>query len=420
MKRSIIPLLVSMLLLCLCCQTGCAEQPPAVSADGVSFSTAQLQRDLDATLDSARMLGVSLDQAAREKAAQEVVDAYVIRALTEARLAELGLHDPDANTTYELRNAAQQQYDAYWQSFRDRDEAASLSDKDVTRYLTEHGVTIDYFYEVTLASYDEQRLLAQYGTMVEVSEADIDAFFAENYVDPARERYAQNVPLFEEEVLYAEGSSAYVPEGYRLLLQIVLPVPEDIRAELDAIEREAEDVAAKAQEAFDQTAILAMDGQDVTESTAVYRAMKERMGELSVTYGQTWQSVLAATREQSDELYTRMSLGESFEDLMRLFDPGDSLIYHRDSILWPADLKDAADRLLAVGDVSQPVLCTDGVHLLYYKDDLPGGAATMEAEERDAVRQLITEQRTLDVLKELTDPWKDRYHLQVDMSGLVY
>ncbi|MCQ2511850.1 MAG: hypothetical protein MJ092_00435 [Lachnospiraceae bacterium] len=431
------PALIIALLLCLGI-TACGKSVPepasssqvtppisnrvvAVQAGDFYYYADQVQRDLDMLLDNYELAGVILSEEDRAAAAQETLNGYATRVLVKAQLQKLGLNKIDNNTLYALRNEAQKSYDAYWQKFRNSDSSAGYSDEELTSYLEENGINIDYFFEELKTNYELQQIMDYYKVEVNVTDEDIDHFYKENYVQPCRERYEKNIPLFEEEVICGDYDSAYVPDGFRILYQIVIPVPEDIRNELTRIETEATTQAKDAEEAYNKIASYVIDGKDTASLEETYRNAMNRIDELNVEYGRLWQSVLKSTSDECDQLYARLKDGESFEDLMQDYNPDNALIYHAKSQRWSEELMAGAASLNKKGDYSQPTLCSDGVHILYYYDDIPGGETKLENEEdRSYLRELLLQQRSLEELEELTHPWAEEFGLITDISTLKY
>lgn len=393
----------------------------AVQADEFVYYADELQRELDLMIENFEMLGATLTSEERANAAQEVIDEYAIRALTKAQLKKLKKDKLDDNQLYKLRSDAQKRYEEYWQQFRDSDSEGELTDKEITKYLEDNGITVDYVYETVLMEYQMQLLMDHYNIKINISEKDIDDFYEENYVKPCRERYENNIPLFEEEVIYGEGNSTYTPAGFKLMHQIVIPIPDNIKAELTQIENQAEEATNKAQEAYNKIAQLAIDGKDTKKQTEIYNQAIADIDRLDTEYSKLWEKVLMETDEECDEIYARLKMGETFEDLMKYFNPNDEIIYHPQSAAWSDELKEGAATLKKKGDISQPTLCSDGVHILRYYDDIPSGAAKLEDEEdRERVRQALTMQKTTESLKSLTDPWAKSFNLKTDISVLKY
>ena len=401
--------------------TPAEDKPIAVQAGDIIFYADRVQRDLDVLLEDYKLAGETLTEEQRAQAAQEILDDYVIRALTKARLKQLGLDEPDKNILYEMRTMAQKSYDEYWQKFRDSQASADYTDAELTKYLEDNGINVDYFFETLKTEYEMRTLAEHYDIKTTVSDEELDEFYQENYVKPSRERYENNIPLFEEEVIVGGYDSAYVPEGFRILHQIVIPVPDDIRDELTALEEEATGETQKAEEAYNKIAQLAIDGKDTTEQTKIYREAMARIDELNIEYGKAWQSVLDATADECDEIYARMLTGETFEDLMKLYNPDNVLIYHAKSERWSEELMAGAATLKEKGDISQPTLCADGVHIMCYYDDVPSGETKLEAkEDREALRNMLEQKQIMDEIKKLTEPWGAEFGLITDISTLTY
>lgn len=397
------------------------DQPIVVRVGNVAYYLDEVQRDIDMLLEDYDLIGQPLSDEDKEKAVQEIVDGYVVRALSKAQLEKLGLNDIDDNMLYSLRKLAQENYEAYWQQFRDTNSSKNYSDDQITAYLEENGLNIDYFFETVLSQYEMQKIMDYYKLKVEVSDEEIDSFYEENYIKPSRERYKDNISLFEEEVVYGEYDSAYTPDGFRIIHQIVIPVPDDLKTKLEEVEKEANDVAKEAEDAYNKIANLAIEGKDSKEETKKYQAAMNKINELNVEYGKLWKDVSTSCEDECDEIYARIQGGESFDDLMALFNPNDILIYHPLSEKWPSELMSGANTLKEKGDISQPTLCSDGVHILYYYDDVPSGDMKLEnKDDREKLRSILCEQYTLDKLRDLSKNWEKELGLIVDMSMLKY
>ena len=95
-------------------------------------------------------------------------------------------------------------------------------------------------------------------------------------------------------------------------------------------------------------------------------------------------AIVESLKDKIDEIYARLENGESFESLIPEYgeDPGmtgdtlqDGYPVHRDSTTY----------MLNVGDVSDPVVTSHGVHILHYVRDIPGGAVDMTDEMHESI-----------------------------------
>ena len=95
--------------------------------------------------------------------------------------------------------------------------------------------------------------------------------------------------------------------------------------------------------------------------------------------------MLDSKKKEIDDIYDRLANGEKFEDLIKEYgeDPGmerenflrDGYSVHKDSAIYdPAFTKGAfSEKMKKVGDVSDPVVGTYGIHILKYQRDVPSG-----------------------------------------------
>ena len=107
-------------------------------------------------------------------------------------------------------------------------------------------------------------------------------------------------------------------------------------------------------------------------------------------------AIVESLKDKIDEIYARLDNGESFESLIPEYgeDPGmtgdtlqDGYPVHIDSTTYMQEFTDGAfsDKMLNVGDVSDPVVTNYGVHILHYVRDIPGGAVDMTDEMHESI-----------------------------------
>ena len=398
---------------------GAIAEDTAVRVGDISYSARQVQDELDVFLLAYAYSGTVLTTEEKADLLRSVADAFVVQGLVEMKLRSLGMAELDDNTVYALRAIAQEQYDAYWQKLRETDNA--MTDAQLTAYMTQNGLTLEKLYEELRYDFLAQRFMQANHADTSVTDAEAEAFYLNEYVRPYRERYEKNIPLFEEEVLYGGEGCLYTPEGYRIIRQILLPIPEELQAELDGILQNGASLYERAQETYNDIAAKAVAGEDVTEERALYLELMDQYDQTDVLYGEAWAKVLPACQPTVDEIFARLESGERFDSLMNVFGTPSVLYYHPDSTYWPDDLKAAAETLQNVGDVSQPVLCADGLHILCYAEDIPGGAAELENDEqRQIVRDAAEEAKFNEMLYTLTEPLREEYPVEIDLSRITY
>ena len=416
MRRTII---LVVLLAVLCCAAQAEGASPVVRVGNITYDAAQVQSALDQAVGILQTGNVEMTDEVREQTLQSVLESFVVRGLAQCRIRELGLEITDTGSEYALREAGQLMYEYLWQTARE--QYPDLTDKEISQLMTLGNYSPETCYRDIKTEQELLLLLEHYGVSTDVTDEELAAFYEEYYIAPYRERYEKNIPLFEEEVMYGEGGSMYIPMGYRIIDQIVLPIPEELNEKLLALAEKAQAASDRMQAAYDEAAEKALAGEDPEEARKTYAAQKAELEQMTVEYGRLWAQVLPAAQEQIDEIYARLNAGEAFASLKAAFSPdADSFPYHEDSALWGDEIRQAADTLKVPGDVSQPTLFADGVHILYYAEDYPGGAAEPGEEQWAIIREAASQNLVSNRLAELVSDWRDDYEIETDGTQLTF
>jgi hypothetical protein len=304
------------------------------------------------------------------KALEDYVTYYLTEDTEEARAT--------------LRTAAQEYY------------AANNYSRDVLLANLKNSAAYDRMNDYMLAGYvpTEDEILAvfnQYGAQYQAN-------------------YEGNVPMYEYMTSYNGSESWYVPEGYRGIIHILLTVDEALLTEytnLQAAYEESASAEDQQTEAANPAATEAAADPGATAapvvdpSAAATPAVDPGATEappeataVPVTIEQVdaaRAAVLASKQDVIDQIYARLATGETFQSLIAEFgtDPGmqdaDKLAngypVHKESILYDPVFTAAAfsEKMVKIGDVSDPVVGQYGIHILYYLRDVPGGLIMTDA-----------------------------------------
>ncbi|MHC1786584.1 MAG: peptidylprolyl isomerase [Christensenellales bacterium] len=216
------------------------------------------------------------------------------------------------------------------------------------------------------------------------TQEEIDATF-QQYGASYQQNYENNVTAYEYNTIYGQQPSWYTPAGYRGIIHILL---QPDAAVLDAYNQLAS--------AFEEQQNLVDADPAVTtapEATADPAALPTATP-VPVTQEQVdkaRQAVLDAVKADTDAIYASLSSGETFEALIAKYgkDPGmqdeatlkDGYLVHKESVVWdPAFTAGAfSGKMAAVGDVSDPIVSSHGVHILKYLRDVPSGLIMTDA-----------------------------------------
>lgn len=425
MTKRMLAALLTLLLPLFC---AAAEEAPAVRVGDVSYSAQTVQFSLTAAMDLYAAQGRTLDEAERQQLLEETLDRFVGLGLIENKLRETG---DDAFSDVEeqrMRTLAQSSYEEMWQSLYHQllEAGEDVTEQDVTQWLTQQGYTLDAYYQEALAAARYERILAQYCADVTVGQPQVLAHYLTVFVEPDQARYQHNIPLYEQEILHTGSEAFYVPEGYRYIKHILLPFPEDIMTELNAIDRRIEAAEAERQTAYDDLAQAAAGGLDIAPYKAAYDEKVAAIESLVSDSEQAMAKALPALEEKTDHIAQRLSRGESFETLMSEYSSDSTLqspdepgmLFHPQSESWAERFRQAAASLSQPGDVSRPVVTTAGVHIIRYMADAPGGVHVLNAQEQAALEQSALHAAQLEKLNALMLDWREDYAVTTDSSLL--
>ena len=210
-----------------------------------------------------------------------------------------------------------------------------------------------------------------------------------------------------------------MPEGYRGITHILLKVDDNLLnnwKDLSArLEEQAQAESTGSEEAPAEEA----------EPSAEPEPTEEPVTEEMVAEAKA--AILESVKATVDEIKAKLDAGASFDDLIKEYgtDPGmqddtmraEGYPVHNDSIRYDPAFKDAAMALEKVGDVSDPVVGSYGVHILNYLRDIPGGAVELTEELKDEFRETILQEMISEALHTAVDQWMEESEIVYSEAG---
>lgn len=279
-----------------------------------------------------------------------------------------------------VEQAARDEFNGYIEQYADSlamgqeltDEERAANIEQSLQYFGGMGYDIDtYAYEyVSMKAFEA--LIGTYDFTPDA--AAIDAAIAD-YIEMCKREIGDDAEMYETYTNYYGYEIPYLPAGYRGVTHILLEVDEALVTAFN----EASDEALKA------------------EAGA---------------------QMVSSIKEKIDEIYAKLAEGESFESLIALYgtDPGmtgenltSGYMVHADSMLYDTAFTNAAfsDKMLAVGDVSDPAPSSFGVHILYYLRDVPSGAQQVS----DGLKEALAEQAAYSMQAAQMESWLNEYEI---------
>ena len=190
----------------------------------------------------------------------------------------------------------------------------------------------------------------------------------------------------------------YIPEGYRGITYILLTADQELLENWLSL-------SARLEEAGFPSEATDGEGDEEPEEPVTAEMVEEAR-----------KAVLESRKETLDAIKEKLAAGADFSDLIveygeDLYMQEESLrntgySIHKNSVYWPSAIVSAAASLEKIGDVSEPVITEDGIYLLYYLRDVPGGILEMTDEIRKNLVYEIENQRVAAAVDTQVDEWE--------------
>ncbi len=343
---------------------------------------------------------------------QLALDYAIQYALMDQKAAEWGLDqftDEEMETlkasNAESWNSLVDSYVSYYGNLTDEstDEEKLAAKTSALAALEAMGYTEDVMMQSTLEEERYNRVRDKMVENVAVTDDEVQTAF-DTQVESDKASYEGNVAYYEYMTKYYGQTSYYVPEGYRGITHILLTVDDDLL-------QNYEDLAAKLeeQEEAEDTDTTEATATDVTEAT-----------ETPVTQADVdaaYQAILDSVQPTIDEINQKLADGASFADLIAEYgaDPGmqsepymsEGYSVHQDSVIWDAAFVKAAFSVEKVGDVSEPVVGSYGVHIVYYLRDVPSGAVELTDDIKEDLKSTLLSEKENEAFASTMQLWRD-------------
>ncbi|MGI6174252.1 MAG: peptidylprolyl isomerase [Christensenellales bacterium] len=352
----------------------------------------------------------------------------ILQMLAEDKIVKLkaesfGFTEIPEEKQAELKEQAQKDYDdmiaMYTSSMPPAAEGEDDPAKQAQEFLAKnYGYTLESVVEGAIDGYWQDLLYEEVTKDVSVTDAEKEAAY-QQLVSGDQEKYRDDPAAFER-AMTGGTDVAWVPEGYRTVKHILIKLTDEeisalstLKADLSSVEAQIDDLETAIAEA------AAADEADAAEEAPLEDAIEEAAEEPADTTAeeaaeepaeQTDEEELAELNAQKAELEAEIAAleaaykeklmpkaqealdliagGTSFEDVIAQYgeDPGmqneptKTIGYYvsANSAMWEQVFTDTAMALQNVGDVSEPVLGSNGLHIIKYISDVTPGAVDTE------------------------------------------
>ncbi len=343
---------------------------------------------------------------------QLALDYAIQYALMDQKAAEWGLDqftDGEMETlkasNAESWNSLVDSYVSYYGNLTDEstDEEKLAAKTSALAALEAMGYTEDVMMQSTLEEERYNRVRNKMVENVEVTDDEVQTAF-DTQVESDKASYEGNVAYYEYMTQYYGQTSYYVPEGYRGITHILLTVDDDLL-------QNYKDLAAKLEEQEEA------EDTDTTEATATDVTEETETPVTQADVDAAYQAILDSVQPTIDEINQKLADGASFADLIAEYgaDPGmqsepymsEGYSVHQDSVVWDAAFVKAAFSVEKAGDVSEPVVGSYGVHIVYYLRDVPSGAVELTDDIKEDLKSTLLSEKENEAFASTMQLWRD-------------
>lgn len=425
MRTRRLTLLIALVLLCGLSALAEADDPVAVRVGDAEYSRSLVQFAYTSSLDVVKAFNGEVPEEDRQALLTSTIERMIGIGVIENKLKELGQYDFTEDELATLEYSARQQYEQTWQELYNvlHEQDERITEEEVTQWLADEGYSVDAFYREALVNERQFRMIALYCDDVVLTQSEVQAFYMETYVKPEREKYEHDIDLYESEIVAKNSEAFFVPEGYRYMKHILLPLPDEVKQALKPYRQRGQSALRDAQTKYAELAEAAATAQtmeDIAVQQATYQEARSALDAAQEAYNEKLKDALPLVKDTTDAIYERYEAGILFEDLIREYssdqtwqaidDPG--FPFHPDSKNWEAVVHDAVEALQKPGDISDPVVTDAGVYVFCYMSDVPAGVHVLTDEEQAAVENAAVYAAQIEKLQTLLQDWQSDYEIE--------
>lgn len=325
--------------------------------------------------------------------------------------------------TEEEEKALQAQTDEQWSSMIDSYieyyandtgdgsvEARAQLEENAAAYYTSAGITYDICKQWNREEILQERVQAALCSGLTVSDEEIRAEYETRVADSME--FSTEATYYELYTYYFGYDLYVLPEGYRAVKQILLPADEDLMEEyirLSALYEEQAVASAEDLESVEESSVEVVAWEQVEEAR---------------------KAVLAASQATLDEIRAQLDAGTSFDELVAIYGTDElmkeepfatrGMYVHQDSIMWSPTVIDAAFSVDTVGGVSEPAVDSDGIHIVRYEADVPGGPVELDEDLRAAIYESLLVSKESDAFQDAMDGMMAEADIVYTDAGKAY
>ncbi|MBR2854929.1 MAG: hypothetical protein IKE81_11445 [Clostridia bacterium] len=278
-----------------------ADDPAVVRVGSVTYTKSQVQSALQTDLDFSELIGdVYLTEQEKTEQRDAAIERFVTAGLIQCKLKDAGKNDFTPEEENSLKEAARNSYEQYWQSIwqKAQESDEDFTEEQVTEFMEDEGFTTAAFYEEYKATERRYRAIELFCPKLIISDDMVREYYENQFLNPDRERYENNLDLYEEEILARGNESFWTPAGYRAIKQILLNYPDKVTKSLKSERARYNAAGNKVAAALQDVAYAGITAEGWEDMTAPRKAYEEALAEAQAAY----QDLIQKRQERTEPL----------------------------------------------------------------------------------------------------------------------
>lgn len=336
---------------------------------------------------------------------RDALEVLVGQEMLRVKISDMGFDKLDESEEAALKLEAEQEWKSLLDQYvqfnlsEDTDEARQKAQQQAEEFWKAKGVDLARIESDKKLKQSVEKMRTYLLGGYTPSQEEIDGVF-QTVGRQYQAQFENDISMYETMTNYSGQKSWYTPEGYRGILHILIKVDPKVHEQFTAMQAAYEEQHSKNEGSAEKGA----------QESVVEPITEEQLE-------QARQTVLDSKKDVIDDIYARLEKGESFESLIEAYgeDPGmqqedylkNGYSVHKDSIIFdPAFTKGAfQEKMQKVGDVSDPVVGSFGIHILKYHRDVPSGLIMTDAIHQEIEEYLIGKKEN-EAFEAALEQWK--------------
>jgi len=309
-------------------------------------------------------------------------------------------------------------------------------------YLKPYGVSRELIYASKYNELISDRLREHVIKDVSVTNEQVKEKYDEQLASDEG-AYASNPSAFQNAISGDSTLITWIPEGYRTVKHILIPYASDQITALEAMQNKIYDIdnrisALLNAEAEEDIEYTEDDGHDhgheghdhgdeqvdeayEPEEPDTIEGLTAEKDILEWEIAVAKDEYLTTFMDTIDEINARYEAGESFDALIEEYgtdpgmqsEPGKSRGYYvtQEKGIWDAAFNDGAMALENIGDISDPITTTFGIHIIRYESDVASGPVPYEQVAEKLREDLLSEAQD-EAFETAKTEWEEAANIQ--------